>query len=136
MIKGQEGPDVDPLASMASDMCVKEPAAIVYSDTRSLGAEPFSVTGSYMQWNLTEEKTFDTSKYQRVFRNQEINTHPFNFNMDFNIYIGKDDEALSLVQDQSAEGDYFMAYSSRLGLVSEGKHDYTMRHHKVPEEKQ
>jgi hypothetical protein len=29
-----------------------------------------------------------------------------------------------------------MAYSSRLGLVSEGKHDYTMRHHKVPEDKQ
>lgn len=38
MIKGQEGPDVDPLASMASDMCVKEPAAIIYYDTKSLGA--------------------------------------------------------------------------------------------------
>ena len=33
MIKGQEGPDVDPLAAMPSDMCVKEPSAVVYSDT-------------------------------------------------------------------------------------------------------
>jgi hypothetical protein len=65
MIKGQEGPDVDPLASMASDMCVKEPAAVVYSDTQSLGAEPFSVTGDYMQWNLTEldSSSYDNSKY-------------------------------------------------------------------------
>lgn len=69
MIKGQEGPDVDPLASMASDMCVKEPAAIIYYNTSSLGAEPFSVTGSYMHWNLTELDSFDTKKYQRVFRN-------------------------------------------------------------------
>jgi hypothetical protein len=63
MIKGQEGPDVDPLASMASDMCVKEPAALIYSNTTSLGIEPFTVTGSYMEWNLTEEKSFDKEKY-------------------------------------------------------------------------
>ena len=50
---------------MASDMCVKEPAAIVNSDTKSLSIQPFTVTGDYMQWNLTEKdkSTYDSKKY-------------------------------------------------------------------------
>ena len=48
MIKAKEGDDVDPLQAMADDMTTKEPMGIVYSDTSSIGMQPFNVTSDYM----------------------------------------------------------------------------------------
>ena len=54
----------------------------------------------------------------------ENNKHPFGFNLDFDIYIEKTDEPLTLFQEQTDDGMHFMTWSSRLGLHSEGRHRY------------
>jgi hypothetical protein len=84
---------------MADDMTTKEPMGIVYSDTASIGMQPFNVTSDYMQWFVTlkDPSTYDTSQYLKVFNNMENNKHPFNFNLNFDIYIEKSDEPLSLI---------------------------------------
>lgn len=46
MLKARD--DVDPLQRMADDMTTKEPMGIVYSDTESIGMQPFNVTSDYM----------------------------------------------------------------------------------------
>ena len=124
MIKAKEGDNVDPLQAMADDMTTKEPMGIVYSDTSSIGMQPFNVTSDYMQWNVSmrDPSTYDSSIYQKVYRNYENNKHPFGFNLDFDIYIEKRDEPLTLFQEQTQDGLHFMAWSSRLGLMSEGRH--------------
>lgn len=52
------------------------------------------------------------------------NDEPSSFTYDFDIKIGKEEEAMTLLQDQTADGANFMAYSSRLALESEGLHKY------------
>lgn len=109
---------------MADDMQVKELHAIINSDTRSLALRPFSVQGAFESMNLTERTDFDKSKYQNVFNFRERNTHPFNINYDFDIFLEHGDEPLSIVQEQTDDGKHFIAQSSRLGLRSFGHHKY------------
>ena len=71
-----------------------------------------------------DPNTYDQNKYERVLNNMENNKHPHNFNIDFDIFIEHGDEPLTLLQEQSADGHHFMAWSSRLGLLSEGRHVY------------
>ena len=52
----------------------------------------------------------------------ENNDHPYMFNLNFDIFIEKSDEPLSLIQEQTSDGMHFMTWSSRLGLLSEGRH--------------
>ena len=95
IIKAQEDNE-DVFARISDDMTVKELHAIVHSDTKSLSLQPFSVKGSYENMNLTEKKDFDHSKYQRVLNFKETNVHPFNTLFDFDIFMDKNDEALSI----------------------------------------
>ena len=87
----------DALESMADDMTTKEPAGIVYNNVSSLSVEPFNVTSSYMSLQFTEKEDFDREKYQQVFNLHESNTHPFNFDMNYDIFIEKDEEPLTLL---------------------------------------
>jgi len=69
---------------------------LVYSDTKSLSLQPFSVQGSTELMNVTEKTDFDHSKYDRVMNFKERNSHPFDITYDFDIFMGKNDEALSI----------------------------------------
>ena len=40
---------------------------------------------------------------------KEVNTHPFNFDIDFDIFMEHDDEALTLLQNQDSDGKNFIA---------------------------
>ena len=96
ILKAQEDNE-DIFARLADDMQVKELHAIVNSDTRSVGLRPFSVQGASESMNLTERTDFDKSKYQNVFNFKERNTHPFNINYDFDIFLEHGDEPLSIL---------------------------------------
>jgi len=89
---------------MADDMQVKELHAIIDSDTRSLAIQPFSVQGAFETFNFSERADVDKSKYKRVFNFKERNTHPFNIDYDFDVFIANEDEPLSLVQEQTEDG--------------------------------
>jgi hypothetical protein len=77
-----------------------------------------------MNLNLTEKNDFDTSKFKRVLHLHEVNRHPHNFELDYDIFFAHSDQPLSLLQPQSEDGNNFMAYSSRLALLSQGKHSF------------
>ena len=109
---------------MADDMTIKEPMGIVYSDTKSVGIQPWNLSSAYETIQLTDKSDFDKSKYQRVMNMKEENTHPFNIDLDFDIFFEKDDEALTLLTQQSEDGKNFIAQSSRLALRSYGRHEY------------
>ena len=117
-----DNPDV--FARLADDMQVKELHAVINSDTRSLGVQPFSVQGAFETFNFSDKVDFDKEKYSRVFNLYERNTHPFNIEYNFDVFVEKGDEPLSLVQEQTEDGKYFIAHSSRLGLRSFGHHKY------------
>jgi hypothetical protein len=55
---------------------------------------------------------------------KEVNTHPFNIDLDFDIFFEHGDEALTLLTQQSKDGKSFIAQSSRLGLRTFGSHKY------------
>ena len=120
----------DALGSMAEDMTTKEPMGIVYSDTQSIGIQPFNLTSDHENLSLTDVTASVGSEYERVLNLQETNNHPFNFNFDIDIYIEKGDEPLTLLQEQTQDGQNFGAWSSRLGLRSYGVHDYYAFRHR------
>jgi hypothetical protein len=124
MLKGSEEPGVDPLLALADDMTTKEPMGIVNSDVESVSVQPFNVTSYYMNLFLTEKEDFDKSKYDRVLNLHEKNVHPHNFELNFDIFFSHEDQALTMLQNQTADGKNFMAWSSRLALESFGNHFY------------
>jgi hypothetical protein len=89
----------DALQAMADDMTTKEPHGIVFSDTKSVGVQPFNVSSQHENIKFTDSEDFDTQKYKRVMNMKEVNTHPFNFDIDFDIFMEHDDEALTLLQN-------------------------------------
>lgn len=124
MIKADEEKEAGSLESMADDQTTKELAGIVNSDVSSVSLQPLNVSSYYMTLNLTERSHFDSSKYSKVLNLHEVNKHPHNFDMNYDIYFGKDDQPVTLMQPQSEDGKHFMAWSSRLALLSEGRHFY------------
>jgi hypothetical protein len=103
---------------MADDMTIKEPMGIVYSDTRSVGIQPWNLSSAYENIIFSDRTDFDKSKYQRVMNLKESNSHPFDLDFDFDVYFEHGDEALTLLTQQSEDGKNFIAQSSRLGLRS------------------
>lgn len=94
---------------MADDMTIKEPMGIVYSDTRSVGVQPWNLTSAYEKIEFVDKDNFDKSKYQRVMNLKESNTHPFDLDIDFDIFFEYGDEALTLLTQQSEDGKNFIA---------------------------
>lgn len=122
MIKADETKGPDSLEAMADDQTTKEPAGIVFSNVSSLTLEPFNVSSYYMDLQVKNRDSFDKSKYARVLNLHERNRHPHNYELDFDIYFGNSDEAVTLLQNQKEDGSNFIAHSSRLALLSEGRH--------------
>jgi len=98
LIKAQTGEGIDPLQAMADDMTTKEPMGIVYSDVSSFGLKPLSVTSDYMKLEVKEKDTYDRNVYAKVFNLHESNKHPFNFDMNYDIFIGKNEMPITLIQ--------------------------------------
>ena len=98
ILKANEEAD-DALQAMADDMTTKEPHGIVFSDTKSVGVQPFNVSSQHENIKFTDREDFDNQKYKRVMNMKEVNTHPFNFDIDFDIFMEHDDEALTLLQN-------------------------------------
>ena len=44
--------------------------------------------------------------------------------MEYDIFVGKDEQPVTLMQKQNEEGTNFMTWSSRLALKSHGRHQY------------
>ena len=109
---------------MADDMTIKEPAGIVYNDVESIGFQSWNLTSAYENIQFVEKDGYDTSKYYKVMNLHEHNTHPFDLDLNFDIYFEHTDEALTLLTKQSEDGKSFIAQSSRLGLRSQGTHEY------------
>jgi hypothetical protein len=82
---------------MADDMTIKEPAGIVYNDIFSVGMAPWNLSSAYENIDFTEVKDFDKSKYQRVMNLHEHNTHPFDLDLNFDIFIEHGDEPLTIL---------------------------------------
>ena len=82
---------------MADDQTTKEPAGIVYSNVSALSLQPFNVSSFYMNMDVTNKQQFDSSKYERVMNVHEVNRHPHNYELDFDIYFGKEDQAVTLL---------------------------------------
>ena len=107
ILKAQGGDDA--LQAMADDMTIKEPAGHVFNDPKSVGIQPFRLESSYENINFTDREDFDRSKYSRVMNMRESNSHPFNLDLDFDIYFEHGDEALTLLTQQSDDGVNFIA---------------------------
>jgi hypothetical protein len=99
MVKAGTNKFMDTLDAMADDMTTKEPAGIVYSDVEAVSIQPFNVTSDYMSLFFTEKADYDKSKYQKVFNLHESNIHPFNFDMNYDIFIEEGEEPLTLLQN-------------------------------------
>jgi hypothetical protein len=82
---------------MADDMTIKEPAGIVYNDVQSVGFQPWNLTSAYENIHFIEKDGYDTSKYEKVMNLHEHNTHPFDLDLNFDIYVEHADEALTLL---------------------------------------
>jgi hypothetical protein len=95
ILKAQPGNDA--LQSMADDMSIKEPMGLVYSDVKSVGIQPWSLSSAYETINFTDKADFDKTKYSRVMNMRESNSHPFNIDLDFDIFFEHTDEPLVLL---------------------------------------
>lgn len=82
---------------MGSDLTVKEIAAIIHSDNKAIGFKEFNVTSDYETLIVKEKNDFDDSIYDKVFNVYEKNIHPHSFEFNYDIYIEKTDEPLTLM---------------------------------------
>lgn len=82
---------------MADDMTIKEFAGIIDSNTTSVGIQAWNLTSDHENIVFKEKYDIDNDKYQKVYSLKEVNTHPFNLDLDFDIFIEKGDEALTVL---------------------------------------
>ena len=115
----------DPFSDMAVDLTLKELAGLPELNTSTVGIAEWSMKGDYASASMKETKNPNPMKYSRVLNFKEYCNHPFTYNFDYDIFIEHDDEPLTLMQEHGdgSMGE-FDIYTSRLGLLSRGLHNY------------
>jgi hypothetical protein len=62
-----------------------------------VGFAPWSLSSDYENINFTEKLDYDNNKYYKVMNMHEHNTHPFDLDLNFDVFVEHTDEALTLL---------------------------------------
>lgn len=114
----------DIFAGQASDMTMKELAGVFEHNTKAVSLDGFSLKSDMVQTAFSETKNPDPSKYDKVMHMFEQSEQPFTYKFDYDVFVGKGHEPLTVMQAHNEDGTEFEVTTAYLGLASKGNHDY------------
>lgn len=116
--------EADVFSGHADDLTVRELAGVATHDSKAVGLDGFSLKSSQIQTSFEETKNPDEAKYDKVMNMKEQSKHPHKFKFDYNVYVERDDEPLTVIQAHNENGTEFEVTTAYLGLRSKGLHNY------------
>lgn len=120
-----ENPKMGSNYGRRGDHRLYELTASVDIDRQKIGVQTFNLTSWQMEMSLNDKPVDPEGPLQRELHFRLRNPPgPWDYEYDIDIKIDKADEAVTLLQDQTPDGQHFMAYSSIIALESEGHHVY------------
>ena len=116
--------EADVFSGHADDLTMRELAGLSELDTKKAGINRYSLKSEQIQTTFEETTNPDPSKYTKVMRMFEKAQHPFTFTFDYNVFVEKNDEPITVMQAHNENGTEFEVTTAYMGLKSKGLHNY------------